>query len=144
VMELSPLLKQLAQMTFGEEQEVKKEKHALVYAQMKAKMTFINQVLDGKKWLCGGEMPTLADIYLALSQIDLQYGLADVEFLASLAHSNAHFKAVLALEQVAARVGAPKQGYKFVEPVFFVAEEPKPEIKKEEAVVEKKQEAKPA
>jgi glutathione S-transferase len=108
VTQLVPVLSRLAQMTFGEEEHVTKEMYTAAYATMKGKMEFINLALNGKKWLCGGENATLADVYLGMCQIDLQYGLAEKVLLESLPNSNAHFTAVLAMAPVAARVGAPK------------------------------------
>jgi hypothetical protein len=105
-------------MTFGQAGEVAAEEHAFIFEKVKELMKVVNNALKGKDWICGGDSPTLADIQLALAQVDFQYGICDTNFRNSLNNSNPHYKRVIARAEVAAQIGAPSQGKRQFDCIF--------------------------
>ena len=75
---------------------------------VKEKMKIVNNALKGQNWLCGTEKPTIADIQLALVQLDFQYAFCEPNFRTALNNVNKHFQRVTQLAEVRARVGAAK------------------------------------
>lgn len=66
---------------------------------------------------------TIADVYLALTEVELQQVILDGNFRNSMDNLNRHFKMVVALPEFRLRMGVVKQGKKQLIPYLSGAPE---------------------
>ena len=65
-----------------------------------------------------GSETTLADIYFALTQVEMQQGIMDVNLRNSCSGVNNTFKKIADMAEFKSRMGAIKQGKKQIAPVI--------------------------
>jgi len=120
--ETTPIVRALQWYTFGHVQ-CTAEEYNFVQMQFKSNVKVINnycqsQNLKQKKYLVGDNL-TVSDVYLTLTQVEMQQALIDPNLKNSLEHFNVHFKNMT--QNCAAfqkRMGAIKVGKKQLMPLF--------------------------
>ena len=107
-------------MTFGHA-ECSEIEYNGVYNDFKDNAKVINGLLKQKKYLVGDSL-TIADLYLILSQIEMQQCIMDTNFKNSLQFFNGLFKTITQeCPSFQKRVGNIRQGKKQIMPVFIGA-----------------------
>ncbi len=101
--ETLPLTKTLAAFVFGH-QECDTQEHTHIYNLMKENIKVVNNALKSRQFLVGDSL-TIADLQLALCEIELQQMVMDTNFRNSLNNLNAHFKLITEMPIFKARLG---------------------------------------
>ena len=114
--ETLPLVQALQWFTFGHA-SCSTVEYNEIYNQYKENMKILNKVLNGKSFLVGSNL-TIADIFFAISQVEMQQAIMDTNFRNSLNCTNALFKVVADNDHFKNRMGVIKQGKKQIMPVF--------------------------
>ena len=121
----TPIVKALQWFSFGHCQ-CTSEEYNVVYSEFKDNIKIINNSLKQKKYLVGDSI-TLADVYLTLTQVEMQQVLMDTNFKNSLQFFNAHFKHVTNdVPEFKSRMGIIKIGKKQITPQFIGQPEAEP------------------
>ena len=115
--ETEPIVKALQWYTFGHAECSSAAEYNFIYNSYKDNVKVINKHLGGKTNMVGNVL-TIADIYMVLTQVEMQQALIDPNLRNSLQFFNAVFKNVTELDCFKQRMGAVKQGKKQILPTF--------------------------
>ena len=114
--ETTPIVRALAYFSFGHAETTTAE-YNLVYGEFKENIKVINNFLKQKKFMVGDSL-SVCDIYLVLSQVEMQQCLMDTNLKNSLNFFNAVFKSVIELPAFKKRMGSIRVGKKQIMPSF--------------------------
>ena len=112
-----PLAKSLQYYSFGQVPCQSAEEFNGMQTLFKENIKIINNHLKGRTNMVGQQL-TIVDVYLCLSQVELQQCVMDPNLKNSLNNLNGVFKTVTADAAFTKRMGAIKAGKKQILPVF--------------------------
>ena len=115
--ETTPLVKAIQWYTFGHA-ECTAEEYNYVYSLYKENIKILNNHVKTTKFMVGSSL-TISDIYLVLTQVEMQQCLMDTNFKNSLQFINNIFKHVTTeVSEFKKRMGTVKGSKKQIMPIF--------------------------
>jgi len=110
--ETTPLVKALQWYTFGHVECESAEVYDVVYSDFKENIKLLNNHLKGRKYMVGDSL-TICDIYLCLTQVEMQQCIMDTNMKNSMQFINTIFKHItIEVDAFKKRMGNIKSGKK--------------------------------